>query len=122
MQDTLTQNLAADCKTWTAIFDSSHNGIAVIDRDGIVLVFNPAARQIFNETERSLDIPAPADHFITKLNRERKLKKRLSREVIDRLKEYLFPGNIRELINISEILPTTRSCGCHLCCHLFDFG
>jgi transcriptional regulator with PAS, ATPase and Fis domain len=51
---------------------------------------------------RSEDIPALTDHFITKLNRERKLKKRLSREVIDRLKEYPFPGNIRELINILE--------------------
>ena len=53
MQDTLTQNLGVDDKTWTAIFDASYNGIVVIDRDGIVLVFNLAARRIFNETERS---------------------------------------------------------------------
>jgi len=51
---------------------------------------------------RTEDIPALADHFITKLSHDRKLKKRLSREVIDRLKEYPFPGNIRELINILE--------------------
>ena len=53
MRDTLTQNLGADGKTWTGIFDALHNGIIVVDRDGIVLFFNLAARRIFNETERS---------------------------------------------------------------------
>jgi sensor histidine kinase regulating citrate/malate metabolism len=52
MQGLLIQNLDPATEPWATIFDASHNGIVVIDRDGFVLVYNHAARRIFNETGR----------------------------------------------------------------------
>jgi PAS domain-containing protein len=54
MKDALTQNLDPAAEPWATIFDASHNGIAVIDRDGFVLVYNHAAQRIFNETVAAL--------------------------------------------------------------------
>ena len=53
MQIDLIEKLNVASKNSAAIFDASHNGIVVIDREGIVLVFNLAARYIFGETDRS---------------------------------------------------------------------
>jgi len=53
MLNFLIEKLNVASKHFTAISDASHNGIVVIDRDGIVLVFNLAARHIFGETDRS---------------------------------------------------------------------
>jgi len=54
--------------------------------------------------ERKEDIPLLIDHFIKKLNRTYKEKyiEKISKETLDSLMEYDFPGNIRELENIIE--------------------
>jgi PAS domain S-box-containing protein len=36
-------------EVWSAVLDSSHNGIVVIDRDGIIVFYNRAARRIFSD-------------------------------------------------------------------------
>ena len=38
---------------WSAVFDSSYNGIIVIDRDGVIALYNQAARRIFGEGHTS---------------------------------------------------------------------
>lgn len=53
--------------------------------------------------ERKEDIPLLADHFIKKFNsREGKEIEAISRDALDRLIRYHYPGNIRELENIIE--------------------
>ena len=51
--------------------------------------------------ERQEDILLLADHFLKKYNEKyKKNVKRISKPVINSLKTYAFPGNIRELMNI----------------------
>lgn len=38
---------------WDAVLDSSHNGIAIIDRQGIILVYNQGAKRIFGDGDRA---------------------------------------------------------------------
>jgi PAS domain S-box-containing protein len=38
---------------WDAVLDSSHNGIAIIDRQGIILVYNQGAKRIFGDSDQS---------------------------------------------------------------------
>ncbi|HAA02472.1 MAG TPA: AAA family ATPase [Syntrophobacteraceae bacterium] len=38
---------------WDAVLDSSHNGIAIIDRQGIILVYNQGARRIFGDGDQA---------------------------------------------------------------------
>ncbi|MES9848047.1 MAG: sigma-54 dependent transcriptional regulator [Candidatus Thiodiazotropha sp.] len=53
--------------------------------------------------ERSEDIPLLAQHFLTRMAREAGAQKsKLSSSALKKLKEYSFPGNIRELENILE--------------------
>ncbi len=53
--------------------------------------------------ERKEDIPALTDHFIRKYSRREKKEIRgVSREAMNQLMNYSFPGNIRELENIIE--------------------
>ncbi|NLI81296.1 MAG: sigma 54-interacting transcriptional regulator [Deltaproteobacteria bacterium] len=52
--------------------------------------------------ERKDDIPILVQRILAKFNQSLKLKKRLAPEVVYRLMEYPFPGNVRELINIME--------------------
>ncbi|MBN2366229.1 MAG: two-component system response regulator, partial [Calditrichaeota bacterium] len=53
--------------------------------------------------KRKTDISVLADHFIRIYNRENEKKiKGISREAMDRLMKYDFPGNVRELENIIE--------------------
>ncbi|MDF1576471.1 MAG: sigma 54-interacting transcriptional regulator [Bacteroidales bacterium] len=53
--------------------------------------------------ERPEDIPILVDHFIKKYNRiNNKMIKKVSRETMDILCRYLWPGNIRELENVIE--------------------
>jgi PAS domain S-box-containing protein len=51
---------------------------------------------------RREDIPPLAMKVVEAFNTARKVDKRIEPRVIDRLKEYPFPGNVRELINIVE--------------------
>ncbi len=53
--------------------------------------------------ERKAEIPLLADLFIRRFNsREKKALQGISREALDRLMKYDYPGNIRELENIIE--------------------
>ncbi|MBT2989880.1 MAG: sigma-54 dependent transcriptional regulator [Candidatus Thiodiazotropha sp. (ex Ctena orbiculata)] len=53
--------------------------------------------------ERIEDIPLLAQHFLTRMARESGARKsKLSSSALKKLKEYEFPGNIRELENILE--------------------
>ena len=40
-----------DLKTISLSYDSSHNGIIVVNRDGIILIYNKAAKRIFRDGE-----------------------------------------------------------------------
>ena len=51
---------------------------------------------------RSLDIPLLFTHFLDKLGHEKGCKLFVEPEVIDCLKQYHWPGNIRELQNVAE--------------------
>jgi two-component system response regulator PilR (NtrC family) len=53
--------------------------------------------------ERVEDIPLLSQHFLTRISRQNAIQKpKISKEALARLKEYPFPGNIRELENILE--------------------
>ncbi len=53
--------------------------------------------------ERTEDISLLTQHFLTRISRQNSIKKpKISNTALARLKEYPFPGNIRELENILE--------------------
>ncbi len=52
--------------------------------------------------QRPEDIAALALDFLIRFNEKNHTRKRLTPEVLDRLTSYLYPGNVRELINILE--------------------
>jgi len=52
--------------------------------------------------DRKDDIPVLVYKILEKFNQSMKLKKRLAPEVVDRLMNYHYPGNVRELVNIME--------------------
>ena len=55
--------------------------------------------------ERKSDISILIEHFIKKISKREKIaKKRISNEAVDLLKQYDWPGNIRELENLTERL------------------
>jgi len=54
--------------------------------------------------ERPSDIPLLTEHFLERLNRNRARKKTISPEAMVLLKDYSWPGNIRELENLLERL------------------
>jgi DNA-binding NtrC family response regulator len=54
--------------------------------------------------ERKDDIPALIQHFLNRLNQRKSQQKTISKEAVDLLKQYTWPGNIRELENIMERL------------------
>ena len=55
------------------------------------------------------DIPLLADHFLTKSNRESGLLRRLSPEARDLMRNYSWPGNVRQLENMLRRLVVTAS-------------
>ncbi len=54
--------------------------------------------------ERHEDIPMLIDHFLAVSNRNNQKNVRLSREVLDFLAQYPWPGNVREMQNLIERL------------------
>ncbi len=52
--------------------------------------------------KRIEDIPILVSNILEKFNREKKLDKHLDSKVLERIMQYDFPGNIRELLNIME--------------------
>jgi sensor histidine kinase regulating citrate/malate metabolism len=40
--------------SWSEILDASHNGIVIIDRYGVILVYNKAARRLLEDDDHSL--------------------------------------------------------------------
>ena len=58
--------------------------------------------------ERKHDIPALILHFLNRLNQRKTLNKTISKEAIELLTQYSWPGNIRELENIIERLFITN--------------
>jgi transcriptional regulator with PAS, ATPase and Fis domain len=52
--------------------------------------------------ERQEDIPALVLNFLETFNRSHQSSKRIEPQVVDALKHYPYPGNVRELINIME--------------------
>ncbi len=65
-------------------------------RLNVVPVRVPALR------ERREDIPVLINHFIDKFNKKYKIDKKIDPSLIDKLVNYNWPGNIRELKNIIE--------------------
>ncbi len=66
-------------------------------RLNVVSIWIPPLRQ------RKTDIPVLVDHFIQKYAQEnQKTVKGISREALDHLMKYNFPGNVRELENMIE--------------------
>ena len=53
-------------------------------------------------SERREDIPLLVNHFLAKHTQGGRIAPRLSKEAADRLKQYEYPGNIRELENIVQ--------------------
>jgi Nif-specific regulatory protein len=54
--------------------------------------------------DRAEDIPLLIDHFLGVSNRQNRKNVRLSREVMDFLAQYQWPGNVREMQNLIERL------------------
>lgn len=54
--------------------------------------------------ERKDDIPALINHFLNRLNQRKPQQKTISKEAVELLTQYTWPGNIRELENIIERL------------------
>ncbi len=72
-------------------------------RDDLYYRLNVISIQIPPLHRRKTDIPILIDHFIGKFSRENhKEVESISKEVLDQLLKYDFPGNVRELENIIE--------------------
>lgn len=70
-------------------------------RLNVVQICTPTLRQ------RKEGIPALVDFFVTKINRQYGLNKKVHPDVISAFLEYDWPGNVRELENVVERLMVT---------------
>ena len=55
MQDSI-QTLKNSIATWSHAMDAAHNGVIIIDRNGVIVGCNEAARRIFNDGSVSLSV------------------------------------------------------------------
>jgi len=76
-------------------------------REDLYYRLNVVPLQVPPLRQRSEDIPALLHHFLEENNRRYGRTRRLSRAAADRLLEYQWPGNIRELQNLVERLVVT---------------
>lgn len=97
-----------DIKTDVRIIAASNRDLEVAVKKGefredLFYRLNVIAIKLPPLRERKEDLPALVDHFIKKYNRElgRNIK-RVSQDAMKILKNYDFPGNVRELENIIE--------------------
>jgi len=81
-------------------------------RLNVVPVYIPPLR------ERREDIPPLADLFLSRYNRKHGKKKKMSREVFDLLRDYPWPGNVREVANLIERLVVVTPGDMIRACHL----
>jgi TyrR family helix-turn-helix protein len=71
-------------------------------REDLYYRLNVVSIEIPPLRERKEDIPLLTLHFLEKINRKYSFSKRISPEVIDGFLMYPWPGNIRELENVTE--------------------
>ena len=71
-------------------------------RDDLFYRLNVVPINIPPLRERREDIPVLALKVLDQLNRARGMRKQMSPEVLERLMQHDYPGNVRELINIVE--------------------
>lgn len=98
------QTLRADVRLISATHQDLEAKIAAgAFREDLYYRLNVVSLSIPPLRERREDIPSLVDHFIARFAREnRKAVKGVSREAMDRLLKYDYPGNVRELENIME--------------------
>lgn len=74
---------------------------------------------------RGEDIVPLINHFLKKFNQAHGLNKTFTQEVYDRLTRYMFPGNVRELMNIVEqlvVMSENRTITCEELPHFLKAG
>ncbi len=98
------QTLRADVRLISATHQDLESKIASgAFREDLYYRLNVVSLSIPPLRERRADIPPLVDHFVTRFAREnRKALKGVSREAMDQLVKYDYPGNVRELENIIE--------------------
>jgi DNA-binding NtrC family response regulator len=90
------------------ILAATHRNLEQMIKDGkfredLYYRINVITIQIPPLHQRKTDIPLLVDHFIKKYSKENNKKTEgISREALDQLLKYNFPGNIRELENMIE--------------------
>ncbi|MEJ5357867.1 MAG: sigma-54 dependent transcriptional regulator [Desulfobacterales bacterium] len=98
------QTLRADVRLISATHQDLEAKIAAgAFREDLYYRLNVVSLSIPPLRERREDIPPLVDHFVTRFASEnRKAVKGVSREAMDQLLKYDYPGNVRELENIIE--------------------
>ncbi|MGM0379572.1 MAG: sigma 54-interacting transcriptional regulator [Bacillota bacterium] len=86
--------IAATNKDLKKLVDKNEFRLDLYYRLNVIPIEVPALR------DRKEDIPKLIKYFLNKTNKEEKNEKRISKEVINLLMNYKWPGNIRELENI----------------------
>ena len=88
--------IAATNRDLTAMIEQKQFRADLYYRLCVLLVEIPPLR------ERPLDVDALARHFLITFNRKHRQERHLTQELLDRLRSYTWPGNIRELRNTME--------------------
>ena len=76
-------------------------------REDLYYRLNVIAFTIKPLREKVTDIPLLVDHFLKKLNETHAMKKNITREALQALMNYSWPGNIRQLESVIERDPTS---------------